>query len=370
MLDRYIFKNGKKMRYGYTTGSCAAAASKAATIMALSKEKINCITIDTPKGWKLDIEVLESTIGENCATCSVKKDGGDDPDHTNGILIHVFIQIIDNPTIEIKGGKGVGVVTKPGLAMPPGKAAINPVPRKMIEKEVREVLPDGKGAIVTISVPEGEKIAKKTFNPRLGILGGISILGTSGIVEPMSEEAFKESLAIELRMATQKSTDEMILVPGNYGRDMALDTFKFVDKPIIKTSNFIGFMLEKCVENNVKKVLMIGHIGKLVKVAGGIFHTHSKVADARIEILAANLAQLGANQKTIEQIFDCVTTEAAIEVINKEGYDHLYEHLCNKAEKRCSYRIYDALEVGIIMFSMDKKILGIGNVAKKLLEEF
>ncbi|WZL71777.1 cobalt-precorrin-5B (C(1))-methyltransferase CbiD [Clostridiaceae bacterium 35-E11] len=370
MLDRYIVKDGKKMRYGYTTGSCAAAASKAAAVMALTGETIDEITIDTPKGWKLTIEVKDWAIKNDGVTCTVEKDGGDDPDNTHGILIQSTVQIIEEPKIEIQGGVGVGIVTKPGLAVSPGKPAINPVPQKMIEKEVIEVLPQGKGAIVTISVPKGEEVAKKTFNPKLGIIGGISILGTSGIVEPMSEEAFKASLALEMSIAAKEGLEKIILVPGNYGRDIAQDYYQLDKKYIMKTSNFIGFMLEKCVEYQIKKVLMIGHIGKFVKLSGGIFHTHSKVADARIEILAANLALLGADAKVIEAVFNCVTTEAAVELIDQKGYQKVYEVLCNQAEKRCKQHVYDQLEVGIVMFAMNQRIIGVSNKAEKLLEEF
>lgn len=370
MLDKYIVKDGKKMRYGYTTGSCAAAASKAAAMMALTGEAIDEIKIDTPKGWKLTIEIKEWAIENHKASCAVEKDGGDDPDNTHGLLIKSTVQIIEEPKIEIKGGMGVGVVTKPGLAVAPGNPAINPVPRKMIEKEVAEVLPEGKGAIITISVPKGEEVAKKTFNPKLGILGGISILGTSGIVEPMSEEAFKASLALEMGMAAREGLEKIILVPGNYGRDIVQDYYQLNKKYIMKTSNFIGFMLEKCVEYSIKKVLMIGHIGKFVKLAGGIFHTHSKVADARIEILAANLALLGADMKVIEEVFHCVTTEAALEIIDARGYQKVYEVLCNQAEKRCKQHVYGQLEVGVVMFAMNQRILGVGCEAQKLLEEF
>ncbi|QZY57367.1 cobalt-precorrin-5B (C(1))-methyltransferase CbiD [Crassaminicella profunda] len=370
MIDRYIVKDGKKMRYGYTTGSCAAAASKAAAMMALTKEKMDFIRIDTPKGWKLDIEVKDYYIGDHCASCSVEKDGGDDPDNTHGILVTSTVEIIDEPKIEIKGGRGVGVVTKPGLSITPGSPAINPVPQSMIKKEVSEVLPKNKGAVITISVPKGEEVAKRTFNPKLGIMGGISILGTSGIVVPMSEEAFKESLALEVKMAVQEGIEKLILVPGNYGRDLAVSHYGFDKEHIMKTSNFVGFMLEQCVANGIKEVLMIGHIGKFVKLSGGIFHTHSKVADGRIEIIASNMALLGAPTKIIEELFKCVTTEAAIEVIEKNGYEKVFEVLCQKAEKRCKSRVYDELEVGIVMFSMDQKILGVGEIAKKLLEEF
>ncbi|MDF2546272.1 MAG: cobalt-precorrin-5B ((1))-methyltransferase [Anaerosolibacter sp.] len=370
MLERYIIKDGKKMRYGYTTGSCAAAAAKAAAIMALEGKEIERVSIDTPKGWNLDLKVETCSFGDHHGACAIKKDGGDDPDNTHGILIEASCEILDGYGIEIKGGKGVGIVTKPGLQVSPGQPAINPIPRKMILQEVSQVLPAGKGAVITISVPQGEEIAKKTFNPRLGIVGGISILGTSGIVEPMSEEAFKDSLALEISVAAKEGKERLILVPGNYGRDIAIDHYGLHKDTIIKTSNFVGFMLEKCVEHGIKQVLMIGHLGKFVKLAGGIFHTHSKVADGRIEILAANLGLLGARQPVIEELFQCVTTEAAMEIIEREGYHSVYDLLCQKAEQKAEQHVFEQLEIGIVMFSMDKKILGLGNNAKRLVEEF
>ncbi|MEW9122161.1 MAG: cobalt-precorrin-5B (C(1))-methyltransferase CbiD [Thermotaleaceae bacterium] len=370
MLDRYIVKNGKKMRYGYTTGSTAAAAAKAAAIMALKGEPLDSIEIDTPKGWSLKLEVKDYEINDGMATCWITKDGGDDPDNTHGILIGASVEIKNGADIVLKGGKGVGTVTKPGLQVPPGEPAINPVPQKMIRKEVSDVLPNGKGATVTIFVPEGEEIAKKTFNPRLGIVNGISILGTSGIVEPMSEEAFKDSLALELKVAVQGGLDKIILVPGNHGRDIALEQYGFKKDQIFKTSNFIGFMLEKCIEYKIKKVLMIGHIGKFVKLAGGIFHTHSKVADARVEILSSNLALLGAPQALIQSIFDCVTTEAALTLIEEAGYQEVYDKISEKAEEKSKEYIYHQMDIGVVLFSLDKRILSIGPKGKMMLEDF
>ena len=372
MLEKYVVKDGKKLRYGYTTGSCAAAASKAAAYMAIKNELIDEIGIETPKGWDLTLEVINPKIetGGNAASCYIKKDAGDDPDITHGILIGARVEITDSTGVELKGGEGVGRVTKPGLYIPPGEPAINPIPRKMIKAEISKVLPEGKGAIVTITVPEGEKKAKRTFNPKLGIIGGISILGTSGIVEPMSYDAFKESLAVELRMATHNGLDKLVLVPGNYGEDNAIKLFGIEKSQIIKTSNFIGFMLNKCIEEGIKKVLFIGHIGKLIKLSGGIFDTHSKVADARLEILAANLALMGASKEVIEKIFECVTTEGAVDVIDSFGFNGLYDILCKKAENRCAAHIHDELEVGVIMFSMQKGLLAVGEKAKELLEEY
>lgn len=369
MLDKYIFKNGKKMRYGYTTGSCAAAAAKACAIMLKNKEKIHKVSIDTPKGWPIDLDVLDVKIEDHMVTCAIRKDGGDDPDKTHNMLIYAQVKFIKEPIIKITGGTGVGLVTAHGLQIPKGEYAINPVPRQMIKKEVTQVLGSSQGALVKIFAPEGVEIGKKTFNPRLGIIGGISILGTSGIVEPMSEEAFKDSLHIELKMATKENKDYIVLVPGNYGEEIALNTYRIPKERIVKTSNFIGYMLEKCVEEKVENVLLIGHIGKLVKLAGGIFYTHSKMADARTEILASNLAYLGADTKMIKSIFDCVTTEAALDIIEENKYTQLYDLIINKCEKRANLRIYDETNVGVITFSMVKGILAQGSRAKKILEE-
>ncbi len=372
MLHKYIVKDGKKLRYGYTTGSCAAGASKAAAYMALENELIDKIDIETPKGWNLSLEVIEPSIeiGGKSSSCYIKKDSGDDPDITHGILIGAKVEITDSPGIVLKGGEGVGKVTKLGLYVPPGEPAINPVPRKMIESEVSKVLPKGKGAIVTIMVPKGVEKAKKTFNPKLGIMGGISILGTSGIVEPMSYDAFKESLALELRMASHNGFDKVVLVPGNYGEEKAIKLFGLNKSNIIKISNFIGFMLNKCIEEKIKKVLLIGHIGKLVKLAGGIFDTHSKVADARLEILAANLALMGASKEVIEKIFECVTTEGAVKIIEDYSFNGIYNILCKRAEEKCADHVHGELEVGVVMFSMEKGLLAIGEKAEEILEEY
>lgn len=372
MFEKYVVKDGKKMRYGYTTGSCAAAASKAAVSIIVENKIIKKINIDTPKGWELTLDVLNPVIeglGKS-ATCFVRKDAGDDPDVTDGALIGASVELIDTPIIKIRGGEGVGHVTKPGLYVPIGEPAINPVPRKMIINEISKVLPEGKGAIVTIIVPEGKKLAQKTFNPRLGILGGISILGTSGIVEPMSQEAIQESLAIELRVAVKGKADKIVLVPGNYGQEKAQKLFGIDKSKIIKISNFIGFMLNKCIEEKIKKVLIIGHIGKLVKVAGGIFNTHSKVADGRIEIIAANLALLGAPHEMVKKIFECLTTESIVDIVDEYGYGQVYNILCEKAEERCLAYTYGELEVGVIMFSMNRGLLAVGEKAKTILEEF
>ena len=272
-MERYITKNGKKMRYGYTTGSCAAASSKAAVLSLFENEIVEYMTIDTPKGWVLDIEINHLEKTQDYVICSVVKDSGDDPDVTHGISICAKVEKSDTLGVHIDGGIGVGRVTKKGLRVPIGKAAINPVPLEMIEYEVRKVLPKDKGVKITIFVPEGLEVSERTFNSKLGIIGGISILGTSGIVEPMSEDSFKESLKIEMNVKIEMNKDKLIFVFGNFGVDY-LEEYcgkSSIDEDNIqKTSNFVGYMIRAAAELGFKKILFVGHSGKMVKLAYGM----------------------------------------------------------------------------------------------------
>ncbi|MTI65217.1 MAG: cobalamin biosynthesis protein CbiD [Firmicutes bacterium] len=367
-MKRFIVKNGKKLHYGYTTGSCAAAAAKAATKMLFLNKKVDNIKINTPKGWILDLKVEEPFINEKYTCCAIKKDSGDDPDITDGIKIYAKAIKSHTKKITITGGKGIGKITKPGLAVKIGDKAINPVPRNMIKKEVKEVLPTNKGVSIEIFIPKGEEIAKKTFNPKLGIVGGISIIGTSGIVEPMSEDAFKESLALELSILKEKGVKKIIFTPGNYGRDFSKS--RNLNKEVVKTSNFIGYMIDKAKEYDIKEILFIGHIGKMVKVAGGIFNTHSKMADGRMEILSAYCALMGASQNLIEKIMKSITTEEATKYIKDFGYEDIFNQIAEKITEKCRERTNDSLKIGSVIFSQEQGYLGSCSYGKKLLEEY
>lgn len=317
------------MRYGFTTGSCAAAAAKAAAYMLLSGRQKNTITIETPKGIPYTAEILEITRGEKAVQCAVRKDGGDDPDITSGALIYAEVSLTDHTRtqatdtrIHIDGGIGVGRVTKPGLDQPVGNAAINHVPREMIAKEVLEVcdLMDYKGNLqVIISVPEGEAIAKQTFNPRLGIVGGISILGTSGIVEPMSNQALLDTIRVELNQRRAEGFDYIAVAPGNYGLDFMKKAYGYDLDKSVKCSNFIGVTIDMAVECGFTRMLLTGHIGKLIKVAGGIMNTHSKEADCRMELLSAFAIHEGAGADVAAKILDCVATEEAVRLLREAG---------------------------------------------------
>lgn len=381
-MEEYVYIDGKKYRRGYTTGSCAAAASKAATHMLLTKNKIDNINIDTPKGIPLSLNVKNITIYNDYVECSIEKDGGDDIDATHTIDIFAkaeFINRTSEKDIIVEGGIGVGVVTKKGLSVEVGKAAINPVPMKMIHSEVRKIIGDNfinnigkdKSLKLTIFAPKGVEIAKKTFNPRLGIIGGISILGTTGIVEPMSDDGWKKSLSIELQMKKEQGLDKIILVPGNHGEQFIQEKLGLDIKYVVRTSNFIGYMLKEAQRIGYKKILMAGHIGKYIKISAGIFNTHSKIADARNEIMIANLAMMRAPYEFLEKINECVTTEGAVEIIDNSEYTDVYNLISNKCKARIDqYLLDEEIDVEVMMFSMDKTLLGKSDNADALVEVF
>ncbi len=349
------------MRYGFTTGSCAAAAAKAAAYMLLSGRQKNTITIETPKGIPYTAEILEITRGEKAVQCAVRKDGGDDPDITSGALIYAEVSLTDHTRmqatdtrIHIDGGIGVGRVTKPGLDQPVGNAAINHVPREMIAKEVLEVcdLMDYKGNLqVIISVPEGKAIAKQTFNPRLGIVGGISILGTSGIVEPMSNQALLDTIRVELNQRRAEGFDYIAVAPGNYGLDFMKKAYGYDLDKSVKCSNFIGVTIDMAVECGFTRMLLTGHIGKLIKVAGGIMNTHSKEADCRMELLSAFAIHEGAGADVAAKILDCVATEDAVRLLRESGkqqevMDYAMERIMFYLNKRAGGR----MQIDCIMY--------------------
>ncbi len=367
MMD-YVTINGKKYRKGYTTGSCAAAAARAAVKMLFDGTAVEQVEIDTPAGVRLNLPVSDICLRGDSASCAVIKDGGDDPDATTGLKIFARAVEINDRSISITSGEGIGIVTLPGLKVPVGQPAINPVPMKMILKEVGEVLPEGRGVEVCITVPGGEEAARKTYNPKLGIKGGISILGTSGIVEPMSEEAWKESLELELKIMAEKGFKQLVFTSGNYGRDFAVEKLGIDDACIIKISNFVGFMLDKASENGMEEILLVGHPGKLVKVAAGIFHTHSRVADARMEILAAYAALEGASGEVTGHIYGCRTTDAADEIIRIYGLERVYERITSNVSRRCSEYTFNKIKVGTVLFNSSDTLLYIDEPGKGILE--
>ena len=370
-FEHYIYTGTKRLRCGYTTGSCAALAAKAACEMLLSGELARRASILTPGGLPVEVDVVDASVGEGFAQCAVRKDAGDDVDATDGILVYARVErgggtgsglpAEGGVGVSIDGGEGVGRVTLPGLEQPVGSAAINATPRKMIERAVREVCAShgfSGNIAVTISVPEGAEVAKRTFNPNLGIEGGISILGTTGIVEPRSLAALRDSIELEIRQHAALGARGIILTPGNYGEQFIGDHFKLHGVPVVVISNFVGDAFDCCVREGFTHVLFVGHIGKLVKVAGGIMDTHSRTADCRAEILAAHAAMAGASAKVVREVMASVTTTAALAVIEEAGAgDAVRASLAQAIADRLRRRAAGGCEVAAIVFDADRREL-------------
>ena len=310
--DYYVIRGNKKMRFGYTTGSCAAAACKGATEILLGGKLQETVTLMTPKGILLTLELKDIQIETDKVICAIRKDAGDDPDTTNGILVYATVEKTKDHGITLDGGIGVGRVTKAGLSQKIGEAAINPVPKSMILRAATEIAEkyDYEGGLkIIISVPEGVEIGKKTFNPRLGIVGGISILGTSGIVEPMSEAALVQSIRLEMKQHFSQGEEYLLVTPGNYGADYLREHMDLPYEKNIKCSNYVGETIDMAIDMGVKGILFIAHIGKFVKVAAGIMNTHSHSADARMEVLASNAIRAGAPLECAKEILNASTTD-------------------------------------------------------------
>ena len=367
---RYTVTGGKKMKRGFTTGSCAAAAARAAVFMLFGGQTLGEVALETPAGVSLNLPLLEVELGENYACCAVRKDAGDDPDITNGMLIYARAEKSEKPGPCLIAGTGIGRVTKPGLQVPVGRPAINPVPEKMILEAIKAVLPAGCGVTVELSIPDGERLARKTMNARLGIIGGLSILGTSGLVEPMSEQSYEETLALEFRTLRMEHSGPVVLATGNFGRTLALEHFGMPDRAVIKIGNLVGFSLDRCREHEFEKILLIGHIGKLIKVVAGIFNTHSRVADARFETFAARAALLGAGKETIERLHEAVTTEDMVDILAELGADNYFDQLSGEVSRRAREYLYGEVAVGTILFNFRRGLLGRDEEAAKILEAF
>lgn len=377
--DYYIIKDNKKMRFGYTTGSCAAAAAKASTRMLLghgTEDQVISVLLHTPKGIELNLEVLDvskggSVTGGNGAAgnddsqdwvqCGIMKDGGDDPDVTSGLIVYAKVSKQESG-ITIDGGEGVGRVSKPGLEQPVGAAAINSVPRKMIEEALREEVERAgyKGGLkAVISVPKGRETAKETFNPRLGIEGGISILGTSGIVEPMSETALIKSLQVEMAQQIAGGRKRLVVTLGNYGRDYLDGLENFPLKESVKCSNYVGEVIDAAVNYGAEELVFVAHIGKFVKVAGGIMNTHSRNADSRAEILAAAALRAGMEREEVLEILDTLTTDEALDIIDKAGLlEETMRIICDKIGFYLNHRSYGKVKTEAMIFSNSRGYLG------------
>lgn len=369
----------KELRKGFTTGSCGAAAAKAALYMLLTGSVKDEIEIITPGGAVFRTEVKDIFRGENRVRCAVVKDGGDDPDVTTGLHVTAEVRAEERTDgdleIQIEGGPGVGRVTLPGLDQPVGNAAINRVPRQMIEKELSEVaeLLDFRGRIrVILSVPGGEAAAERTFNPRLGIEGGISILGTTGIVEPMSTRAILDTIRVELNQRKALGDRIAAVSPGNYGLNFMKETYGYDLNRSVKCSNYVGDTVDMVREMDFRGMLLTGHIGKLIKVSGGIMNTHSKEGDARMELLAAGVIRAGGSMDTLRGILNCRVTEEALSIIQAESPALLRTSMESVMERILYYlrkRGGEELPVECILYSNEFGLLAASPGAMNMLEK-
>ena len=374
------------LRLGYTTGSCAAAAAKAAAQMFLSGENVEHVRLMTPKGIELYLDVEHVSRTEAYAECAVRKYSGDDPDVTDGLLVFARVEKADcaardkredtgfiEDGVFIEGGCGVGRVTKPGLEQNAGQAAINKVPRRMIGEAVNEMR--GKYGCretlqVIISIPEGEETAKKTFNPRLGIEGGLSVLGTSGIVEPMSEKALTDTIYLEMKMLRDGGHRYCYVVPGNYGTDFLERTLQADPELAVKCSNYVGETIDDAKLLGMEGILLIGHVGKFIKLAAGVMNTHSRQADCRMEVFAAHAAMAGADRETVCRLMQCINTTEAIEIVREQGLlGQVMKTVTERIEFYLRQRAGEELRIGMILFSLEDGILGRTKEADFLLEQ-
>ena len=373
-MDEYIIKDNKKLRMGYTTGTCATAAAKAAAFMLLNDCYINNISIVTLKGIKIDIEILDIDKKDDYVSCAVKKDSGDDPDVTNGILIYAKVSKNNTKEIFIDGGIGVGRVTKPGLDQSVGFAAINSTPRKTIKEEVQKVIDEThfpNGLDVIISAPMGEEIAKRTFNPKLGIVGGISILGTTGIVVPMSEDAIIDTIKTEMRMHLACKEVDCLFTPGNYGEAFLKDNYNITKDKVIQCSNYIIDAINYANEVNFKSITLVGHIGKMIKLAGGMVNTHSKYGDNRMETFYEISKKYGLSEDGLNKIKEAVTTDEMIKIIDNEKLlNPVMEEVVRKIIDVVNHKMNNKIEFDVIVFSNVYGLLASSKPVKEILNKF
>lgn len=368
-LRQYIDKTGRPLRTGYTTGTCAALAARAATRLLLSGEATEGVSLVTPKGVPVEAAVHNAAISGESARCAVQKDAGDDPDVTDGILVYATVRKTDGDQVLVDGGVGVGRVTRPGLDQPVGAAAINSIPREMIIREVRDVCDEcgyGGGIAVIVSIPEGEKIAARTFNANLGILGGLSIIGTSGIVEPMSTQAMIDAMRVEMNVLRSEGHDNIIATPGNYGVRFLRTMPALRGRPYVKCSNHIGEAVDAAGRLGFRSMLVVGHVGKLIKLAGGVMDTHSRVADCRLELLALHAALAGTEPAGLRSILAAATVDDGLERAGGMR-DAAMRGILERADGYLARRAGEGLIAGVVMFGNRADLPGVSKTAEAIL---
>lgn len=373
-FDHAIRSGQRLLRCGYTTGTCSALAAQGSARLLLTGQVPATLSLCTPKGWPVTVCPDACYLEGDAAVCSVRKDAGDDADVTDGLSVTATVTRTYTPGIQIDGGTGIGRVTRPGLDQPVGAAAINRVPRQMITREVESVCRETGytgGLSVIISIPGGEEAARRTFNSHLGVEGGLSVLGTSGVVEPMSEQAIVDTIALEIRQKAARDT-RLLLTPGNYGTDfLHQQGWDALGVPVVKCSNFLGEALDCAVVEGIRQLVLVGHVGKLVKVAGGIMNTHSRYADCRTELFCAHGAACGADTATCRALLGAATADACLDILEQAGLrqavtDSLLEAVQHHLERRTG----PGCRVGAVLFSHSFGLLGMTRPAKEMLQQW
>ncbi len=372
-LEHYIRSGQKRLRCGYTTGTCAALAAGGAASLLLLGEAPERLSLMTPKGLAVEAAPEGLRYEGGAAVCGVRKDGGDDADATHGLVVVARVEKSPGPGVRIHGGEGVGRVTKPGLDQPVGAAAINRVPRQMVEAQARAVCAKAGyagGLEITLSIPGGREAAQKTFNPALGVEGGLSILGTSGIVEPMSQQALVDTIALELNQAAALGAEDLILIPGNYGEEF-LRQHPLGGAPVVKVSNFIGDALDLAAGHPFRQVLLVGHIGKLVKLAGGVMNTHSRYADCRAELFCAHAACCGASRQVCLELLQAATADRCIEILDGAGLrEPVLRRLLEAIQLHLDRRVQGKYRVGAVLFSNTYGLLGQTEPGREIIQSW
>jgi len=354
-------KSKGKLRTGFTTGTCATAASKAGILAIINQQSLNNVDVILPKRDKINIQINSCNFSKDNAQCSVIKDGGDDPDVTHGAEIFVDISLTDKiGSIEIDGGKGVGRVTKPGLGLEIGTAAINPTPKKMILENIQEVGEEvlGKNGIkIVVSVPTGEELAKKTDNPRIGILDGISILGTSGIVIPYSTASFAAAIRQQIDVVSSMNDEEVVLTTGGRSEDFAREIIKLPDHSFIQMGDFSGYTIQQCAKKSLKKAYVAGFIGKLAKMAAGVKQTHVKGGKVNMKFLSELAKRCNANSETIRKILGANTARNVQEIIIEDNVDGFFDEITKETCNQMRQHSEEKIPVEVILFDFDGKVL-------------
>lgn len=371
----------KQLKGGYTTGACLAAGAKAGAMIMQGEDPGDRVDIVALDGTPLQIPIASVELLAHGVKVEIIKDAGDDPDITNGTSVFITFSFLTQEQLQpvygqsilykqilFEAGQGIGHATKPGLSLAVGEPAINPGPRQLVYNSIKDIIGD-KACLVRVDIPAGTELATKTLNPVLGIEGGISVIGTTGVLRPMSEEAFKNSLVPQIEVAKAAGFTTQIFVPGKIGERIAT-SWGLPTEAMVQTSNFIGFMLEAGADHGLERILLFGHIGKLAKVAAGVFHTHNRVGDARLEVLAAYSAAQGMPAEGVQRILQAVTTEEALPVIEEYGLQSVYQVIAARASYRAEWLLFNRLQVGTVLVTLQGKLLGMDEKAKEIGRDF